>query len=73
MAQCRGTTRKGERCRRDARPGSDYCSIHVDQDAPEGAPGGDGAATDSGGMDDLMKTALGFALIGAILFFRLRR
>ena len=28
MAQCRGTTRKGERCRRDAIEGSGYCSLH---------------------------------------------
>ena len=58
MAQCQGTTRKGERCKREAAEGSAYCSIHTDQDAAR---------------EPVVKTAIGFALVGAILFFRLRR
>ncbi|MCG6956134.1 MAG: hypothetical protein LJF04_09090 [Gemmatimonadetes bacterium] len=70
MAQCQGTTKKGERCKRDAREGSDFCSIHVDQEIrPRSAPAGS-AEWD---RDSIMKVALGFALVGAVLFFRLRK
>jgi len=70
VAQCKGTTRKGERCKRDAPEGSGYCSIHQDQAAratpPKEAPiDWDGEA--------ILKAAIGFALVGAILFFRIRR
>ena len=28
MRRCRGTTKKGRQCRRNAHPGSDYCTLH---------------------------------------------
>ena len=69
MAQCRGITRKGTQCRRDARSGSDFCSIHQDQEVrPPVAR--EPTAWD---RDALMKAALGFALVGAIIFLRYRR
>lgn len=71
MGQCKGTTRKGEQCKRDAQAGSAYCSIHVHQEiraAREPA-----AAETEWDRDALIKAALGFALIGVILFFRIRR
>ena len=69
MAQCQGTTRKGERCKRDAAEGSAFCSIHTGQEtAPRSAP-----APQEWDRDAIIKTAIGFGLVGAILFFRLRR
>ena len=70
MAQCKGTTRKGDRCKRDAREGSDFCSIHIDQEIrarPE--------PTDSGewDRDAIVKAAIGFALVGVVLFWGIRR
>lgn len=67
MTQCRGTTKQGERCRREAAEGSDYCSIHMDQAADENAERGEWD------VDAVLKTALGFALIGAVVLFRIRR
>lgn len=68
MAQCEGKTRKGERCRRDAKDGSAFCSIHVDQEIRErGQPSGEWDT------DAIMKAAIGFALVGAIFLFRFRR
>lgn len=68
MAQCQGKTRKGERCKREARPDSAFCSIHQDQEIRP--PVDDAAEWDT---DAIMKAALGFALVGVILLFRLRR
>jgi len=28
MARCEGTTRSGEQCKREARPGSRFCYVH---------------------------------------------
>ena len=69
MAQCQGTTRKGEQCKRDAGDGSAFCSIHQDQEVRAHQPMED-MEWDA---DAMWKAALGFALIGAILFFRIRR
>jgi len=30
--RCRALTRRGERCRRPARPGGEFCSQHIDGD-----------------------------------------
>lgn len=68
MAQCQGKTRKGERCKREARPDSAFCSIHQDQEIRP--PVDDATEWDT---DAIMKAALGFALVGVILLFRLRR
>ena len=68
MSQCEGKTRKGERCKRDARDGSAFCSIHVDQEVRERSqPDGEWD------RDAIMKAAVGFALVGAIFLFRFRR
>ena len=68
MAQCAGRTKKGERCKRDARGASKFCSIHVEQEirAPK-EPAGEWD------RDAMMKAAIGFALVGALFFFRFRR
>lgn len=68
MSQCEGKTRKGERCKRDARDGSAFCSIHLDQEVRERTqPAGEWD------RDAIMKAAVGFALVGAIFLFRFRR
>lgn len=69
MPQCKGTTKKGERCKRDAREGSAFCAIHQDQEIrARSAP-----ASVEWDRDAVMKTALGFALVAAIVLFRFRR
>lgn len=69
MTQCEGLTRKGERCKRDAQEGSPYCSIHQDQ-AVRPPRAREAVEWD---RDAVMAAALGFALVGAIIFFRIRR
>ena len=68
MAQCEGKTKKGDRCKRDARDGSAFCAIHQDQEVRARA-----RRTDEWDKDAIMKAALGFALVGAIFLFRFRR
>jgi hypothetical protein len=70
VAQCQGTTRKGDRCKRDAREGSAFCAIHQDQEIRARSE-----PTDSGewDRDAVVKAAIGFALVGVILFWGLRR
>lgn len=69
MAQCQGTTRKGEKCKREAQDGSAYCAIHQDQAvrAPRARE------VVEWNRDMMMAAALGVALIGAIILFRIRR
>ncbi len=67
MTQCRGRTKQGQRCRREAAEGSDYCSLHQDQ-AEEASH-----EHEEWDVDAILKTALGFALIGAVVLFRIRR
>lgn len=69
MAQCQGTTRKGERCRRDAKEGGAYCAIHLDQAvrAPRAKE------LEVWDREAIMAAALGLALLGAIALFRIRR
>ncbi len=69
MAQCQGTTRKGEKCKREAQDGSAYCAIHQDQ-AVRAPRAREVVEWD---REMMMHAALGMALIGAILLFRIRR
>ncbi len=68
MAQCEGKTRKRERCKRDAKDGSAFCSIHVEQEVRTRRE-----ASGEWDTDAIMKAALGFAIVGAIFLFRFRR
>jgi hypothetical protein len=73
MSQCAGRTQKGDQCKREAREGSTYCSIHQDQGArPRAAPERE-AATAAEDPDWMLKAALGFAAIAVIVLFRIRR
>lgn len=69
MAQCDGRTKKGERCRRESRDGSAFCSIHLDQEVRARSA----RTTEEWDRDSMLKAALGFALVGAIFLFRFRR
>jgi hypothetical protein len=70
VAQCKGTTKKGDRCKREAPEGAAFCSIHVDQAIRERPAAETSIEWD---RDAVLKAAVGFALVGAILFFRIRR
>ena len=70
MAQCRGTTKKGERCKRDARDNSEFCAIHQEQEI---RPRATRAQAQEWDRDALMKAAIGFGLVAAIFLFRFRR
>lgn len=67
MGQCEGKTKKGERCKRDARDGA-FCNIHKEQETrARKEPSGEWD------NDAIMKAAIGFALVGVIFLFRFRR
>ena len=68
MTQCAGTTKKGDRCRRDARQASTFCAIHQEQEARPRA----GRSRDWD-TDSVVKATIGGALIAAIVLFRIRR
>ena len=69
MAQCQGTTKKGEQCKRNAQTGSDYCVIHQDQEIRAREP----REPVEWDTDAMLKAAIGFAAVGALLLFRFRR
>ena len=68
MPQCRGKTKKGERCKRDAKESTSFCAIHIDQEIrARREPSSDWDC------DAIMKAAIGFALVGALFLFRFRK
>jgi hypothetical protein len=69
MAQCDGKTKKGDRCKRDAREDSPFCAIHQDQEIRSRSAESD-AVWDS---DSIVKVAVGFGLVAAIFLLRFRR
>ena len=69
MTHCRGTTKKGDRCKRDAREGSPFCSIHQDQEIREPRQ----RSTEEWDKDAIIKAAIGVGLVAAIFLFRFRR
>ena len=69
MAQCEGTTKKGDRCKREAPEGSPYCAIHQDQAVRARRA----RVEQEWDTDALMKAAIGVGLVAAIFLFRFRR
>lgn len=69
MTQCRGTTKKGHRCKRDAREGSAFCAIHQEQEVREARQ----RPTEEWDNEAILKAAIGFGLVAAIFLFRFRR
>jgi hypothetical protein len=68
VTQCAGTTKKGDRCRRDARQGSAFCSIHQDQEVRPSRE-----RPEEWDKEAILKAAIGFGLVAAIFLFRFRR
>jgi hypothetical protein len=71
MARCEGTTKSGDRCKLDARPGSRFCHLH--QPEEEGAEGarGEGAGKGADELGDLVPLLLaGAAALGVLLVLR---
>ena len=66
MAQCKGTTKAGARCKRPSRGGSEYCAIHTAETSARSSQEHAEAGLE---MGDTAKTIFGFVLIGAIAFF----
>jgi len=69
VTQCRGTTKKGDRCKRDARDGSAFCAIHLDQEVHEREQ----RQAEEWDTDAIVKAVIGFGLVAAIFLFRFRR
>lgn len=69
MSQCEGTTKKGDRCKRQARPSSSFCTIHQDQEIRPRTPRPE-QVWDS---DSIVKAAIGVGLVAAIFLFRFKR
>ena len=69
MAQCEGTTRKGDQCKRDARDGSRFCAIHQDQEVRARTP----RTEQVWDPDSIVKVAVGVGLVAAIFLFRFRK
>ncbi len=68
MARCEGTTRNGEQCKLDARPGSRYCHLHH---PVEGENGENEAKAGTAGLDwdDVLPLLLAGAVAAGLLFF----
>ena len=65
MDQCQGKTKAGERCKRTAADGEEYCSMHADQAAHASAA----EETESANPDDLglVETLFVLAAAGLII------
>lgn len=81
MARCRGTTKKGTRCRNAALEGKEHCYVHAKQARAGGgelgesdrdgkAEGGRGVSSD---RDELIRTVMGAALVGGVILWALVR
>jgi hypothetical protein len=68
VGQCQGTTKKGERCKRDAGSGSSFCSIHQDQEIRPRTP-----KSEVWDSDSIVKAAIGFGLVAVIFLYRFKR
>jgi hypothetical protein len=71
MSRCKGTTRAGERCKRTALEGEDFCVAHVDQ-----ATGNDAApapGVGNRGRGDPGSDAVILVVAAAVAAFAVRR
>ena len=68
MAQCSGTTKKGDQFKRDAQGGSSYCAIHQDQEIRTPEP----REQTDWDNDAILKAVIGFTIIGLFFMFRRR-
>ncbi len=68
MARCEGTTRSGDRCKRDARPDSPFCYVHDPEQENAAGNGGDDAAEELE-FYDLAPLLLAGILAAGLVFF----
>jgi len=61
MAQCQGTTKAGNRCKRDANEETGYCGFHEDQ-AETSSKASSTAGSGDGGTDLILVGAVAVAL-----------
>jgi len=61
--QCKATTKKGRRCKNQAVPGSDYCSIHQESDSSSMIAPAIGGAL----IGNLLFPGIGGVIVGGLL------
>ena len=69
MTQCRGTTKKGERCRREANAASEFCASHQSEESTQGNPFDEMESR----LSDTAKAVLGLAFGAVILLYAMTR
>lgn len=67
MARCEGTTRGGDRCKRDARPDSKFCYVH-DPDREKGEGDGEETVVEDLEFQDLAPILLAGILAAGLVF-----
>jgi hypothetical protein len=67
MARCEGTTRDGDRCKRNARPDSRFCYVHDPGREEADGNGGDAAEEDLE-LQDLAPILLAGVLAAGLVF-----
>lgn len=66
MAQCEGTTKGGDRCKREAQPDSSFCHMHGPDEGPDVQVSDEPAE-----WEDLVPLILaGAATLGFVLLFK---
>jgi len=67
MARCEGTTRSGDRCKRDARPDSSFCYVH-DPERETGEGDGEETVAEDLELQDLAPILLAGILAAGLVF-----
>jgi hypothetical protein len=67
MARCEGTTRDGDRCKRDASPDSRFCYVH-DPEREKGEGNGGETAAEDLEFQDLAPILLAGVLAAGLVF-----
>jgi len=69
MARCKGTTRSGEQCRREARSESRFCYVHEPKEEEQAEQvEAEATAEDGVEMEDLLPLILGLIAAGFLLW-----
>jgi hypothetical protein len=66
MARCEGTTRSGDRCKREARPDSKFCHVH---EPVQNETDGEEAVVEDLELIDLAPILLAGILTAGLVFF----
>jgi hypothetical protein len=70
MARCQGTTRAGDRCKREAQEGSRYCYTHEPKENEQKAAASEAEATadESLEMEEILPLVLGLLAAGLLVW-----